>query len=219
MSKTLLIFGLIAVLTAQTTLARSYSQWVGLYKDWYCGSLVLTFTNQDVPNLDTSHWNNAIYSVKVTGTWLFYDHDNYNTGSNASMEYVSDVNQYSCHHLNSTGGKLTSVRSAGDKNDYRLNSLTLYKEEYFQDQEEFTNGDLAYVKLRQHKSLIVTGNSTWTLYDQPGYGGNAICVNCVYPEPPTSFKPLFISNIVDELKVPFNSIRSIRLGCDGVKGG
>jgi len=129
------------------------------------------------------------------------------------MEYVFGVNQY-CRNLNSLGGKLTSVRFAGDKSDYRLNTLTIYKEEFFQDQEEFTNGDLANVNLKQHKSLIVTGTSSWTLYDQPWYGGNAICV---YPEPSATFKPLLAYNIDNQLKVPFNSIRSIRLGCNGVK--
>jgi len=211
MSRGILILSLLlSAFKAQEILAESHNQRVTLYMKTNCEGPGLIFQNQYVPHLATHDWNDVTYSVKVTGNWLFYDNKYYNEGSNASTEYIFGTNQH-CQNLRKIGGKLTSVRFVGDNKDYRINSVTLYKDENFQGPEEFTMGDLENVYLKQHRSLIITGTAKWTLYDLPSYRGNSICVD---RELPTVSEPKFVSNIYRQLNRPFNSIRSIKLGCD-----
>ncbi len=96
--------------------------------------------------------------------------------------------------------------------DYRDDSLTLYQFDYFQGQEEYTLTEIPNLNLiGNHQSIIITGNSDWTVYDRPQYQGNTVCLKV--PEPGNS-TPSFISDLQNvDPSIPHGSIRSVRKGC------
>jgi hypothetical protein len=67
----------------------------------------------------------------IISRWLFYANQEYNTQAKAGVEYVWGLNNY-CDNLKSIGGYVSSVRFAGDPNDFRTSTFTLYEEDWFQ---------------------------------------------------------------------------------------
>jgi len=129
------------------------------------------------------------------------------------MEYVFGPNNF-CVNYNNIGGLVTSVRFAGSPRDYRADTFTLYQDDYFQSKEEYTITDLPVVDMiGNHKSIIITGASPWTVYDRTYYAGNAICL---YPPESTNYQPALIVDTLD-VSIPHGSIQSVRKGCFGKK--
>lgn len=127
------------------------------------------------------------------------------------MEYVFGRNNY-CVNIKTIAGSITSVRYAGAPKDYKTDSFTLYKYDYFQGDEEYTSTALPNIRLTgAHQSILITGNSDWTVFDRPNYQGNEICLRV--PEPGTS-TPAFLSDLANlDPSIPHGSIRSLRKGC------
>jgi hypothetical protein len=201
----------LVTLVVDQSFAQSYDQRVTLYSGSDCTGSFLTISAQYANDLTTNGWNNFAYSARLTGVWNFYDLVNFNANNNAVMEYAFGPNQF-CINFNNLRARVTSLRFSGSPNDYRSNTLTLYKGTYFQDQEEYYIANQANVVLQQHASLVITGSSAWTLYDQPSYRGNAICV---YP-PDNRYTPALVFDLTS-IDVPHNKIRSVAIGCYGKK--
>jgi hypothetical protein len=141
---------------------------------------------------------------------MFYVNPNYNTNNPSGVEYVFG-NDF-CTNLNTLAGYVSSVKFAGDSYDYKTSTFTLYESDYFQGEEEYTYTDLPNIGLAGfHKSIIITGNLAWTIFDQASYGGNSICL---FPEPSPDVKPYLIPDIAD-IQIPYGSIRSVKKGCIG----
>jgi hypothetical protein len=110
------------------------------------------------------------------------------------------------------GGFVSSARFAGSPQDYRTPTFTIYEQDYYQGEEEYTYTDISNLNLNgRHKSIIITGTSSWTIYDQPNFAGNSLCLS---PEPSNTFAPLLIPDL-DRFNtpVPHGSIQSVRKGC------
>lgn len=145
--------------------------------------------------------------------WLFYQDARYNTEYPRGVEYVFGRDNY-CANIRTIAGTISSVRFAGAPRDYREDTFTLYAGDWFQGDEEYTFVELPNINLRDnHKSIIITGNSHWTVFDVPNYQGNSICLQV--PEPGNS-TPSFLSDLEQlDPVIPHGSIRSVRKGCMG----
>jgi len=159
--------------------------------------------------LGSQGWDNRAESGCVNGIWLFYDQPNFNQGIDTTMEYVfGPAND--CVNFATLGNRLTSMRFAGEPADYRADSITFYETTYFQGAEEYTVNPLPQLNLSGRiRSLIVTGNSPWTVYSSSSYLGDSICV---YPPRPGSYEPAFVSD-TRQINAPWGSIRSVQKGC------
>ena len=135
---------------------------------------------------------------------------NYNSGAKGGQEFVFGPNNF-CVDLKATAGKTSSVRYAGSPNDYRADTLTFYEGTYFQGYEEYTFQDLSQLQ-RGPSSLIITGLSPWTVYDQNNFNGESVCI---YPPKSDNFTPAFVTDL-KTIGIPYNTIHSARKGCWGV---
>jgi len=122
------------------------------------------------------------------------------------MEYIFGPS-FECTNL-ILDRRVSSVRFAGVPTDYKADTFTIYAREYFQGAEDFTTSDKPTVVVTYHESLIITGNSSWTVYDQRYYGGNSICLSITG----SSYAPQFIPSL-SSIGVPNGSIQSMRKGC------
>jgi len=181
-----------------------------LYDQYNGNGDYIVISERYVENLDDEGFDDRTRSVCVTGIWLFYQNNGFNTQGVSGVEYVFGQNY--CITLPILAGRVSSIRYAGNSKDYRTDSLTLYQFEYFQGQEEYTLSQLPDLNLiGNHQSIIITGNSYWTLYDRPNYSGSAICLKV--PDPGSSI-PSFISDLQSaNPAIPHGSIRSVRKGC------
>lgn len=212
MSSFSFVFSLaLLALVADRAMAQSFNQKVTLYSGTDCKGSFLTFTEQYADDLRKNGWDDFAYSARLTGVWNFYDLINYNGNSNALMEYAFGPNEF-CINFNNLRARVTSLRFAGSPNDYRANTLTLYQGTYFQGTEEYIIASVNSIQVQKHSSLIITGQSPWTLFDQENLRGNAICV---YP-PDNNYTPALIFDL-DNINVPHDKIRSVARGCIGKK--
>ncbi|CAG7719517.1 unnamed protein product [Allacma fusca] len=180
------------------------SQTIELYSERDCRGRKVIFSERYVEDLGVFGWNDVAKSASVTGGWILYEHAFFNQGSNSATEYIANK---PCTNLEYVPGEVSSLRFAGEKSNYLINSVTLYKSRYFQEEEEFTTGDLGLLNLQQQASFIITGNAGWTFYDSANFQGNSICVY------PPSSDPYFVHDMDQMLNIPTNSIRSIKFGC------
>jgi hypothetical protein len=164
-----------------------------------------------IPDLAQEGFDNRAHSVCVTGVWLFYQDTDYNPNGGRGMEYVFGRDNY-CVNIRTIAGTISSVRYAGAPKDYRSDSFTLYEHDYFQGREEYTQNELPNLNLvGSHKSIIITGNNHWTVYDRTNYQGNSLCLKV--PDPGNN-TPAFVSDLADlDPAIPHGSIRSVRKGC------
>jgi len=171
----------------------------------------LAFPQTYIPDLRSHNFDNRAYSACVTGLWMFYVNPLYNTGALGGVEYMfGPANKPYCNNFITVGGYISSVRFVGSPVDYTADTFTLYEEDYFQGSEEYAYTDLPTLALAgKHKSIIITGRSAWTVYDQAEFGGRSICLR---PTSSPNAEPYLISDI-DKISIPYGSIRSIKKGC------
>ncbi|XP_021949096.1 uncharacterized protein LOC110846597 [Folsomia candida] len=199
------------LLSVQTIIGQQVQQRAILYESRNQLGEYIIIPQTYAPDLQQNNFDNRAQSVCVTGMWIFYVNSIYNTGDLSGVEYVFGSSNF-CTNLVTVGGYVSSARFAGSPQDFRSDTFTLYAEDYFQGDEEYTFADLPNLNLAgNHKSIIITGASPWTVYDQPGYIGNSICL---YPEPSSEYKPYLITD-VSQVQIPHGTIRSVRRGCVG----
>ena len=127
------------------------------------------------------------------------------------MEWIFQ-STHTCVNFFDIAGYTSSVKFVGTETDYRLDTITFYQYTYFQANEEYVEHDLPNLSLSGRiASLIITGSSAWTIYDQPNYLGNAICLQ---PQYSPYYEPAFVPDTIQlDPTVPHGSIRSVRKGC------
>lgn len=148
--------------------------------------------------------------------WIFYQDPNFNPKGEHRVEPIFGRDKF-CVNFHTISGTISSARYAGAPGDYRIDSLTIYEYENFQGREEYTFKHSANLELLagSHKSIIITGNSNWTVFDEPNFQGNSVCLQV--PEQ-NNFAPLIIRDIQKSSKlngyVKYGSIQSVRIGCE-----
>ncbi|CAG0913388.1 unnamed protein product [Notodromas monacha] len=133
----------------------------------YCGDLSQCFE----VSLD-----NTISSARVFGIWLFYD--GYSYGLNDDLDVIWVWGDDSYYDFERLDNAVSSVRFVGPEADFLGDSVTLFSSEVFKAWEYFIFEDMAQLPGWTYftDSLIVTGSSTWTLYEYEFYQGRSVCV-------------------------------------------
>lgn len=105
---------------------------------------------------------------------------------------------------------VSSARHAGSCLSFEEETFTLYEHKNFQGQNFIALGLTQDARaLKSHKSLIITGNGDWTIYDEPYFNGNSLCM-----KRDNMKVPLFISDLEQPgSPIPYGSIRSAQVGC------
>jgi len=171
----------------------------------------LAFPQTYIPDLRIHNFDNRANSACVTGLWIFYVNPLFNSGALGGVEYMfGPANKPYCNNFITVGGYISSTRFVGSPLDYTADTFTLYEEDYYQGNEEYAYADLPSLALAgSHKSIIITGRSPWTVYDQAQFEGRSMCLR---PTSSPNVEPYLISD-TNTISIPYGSIRSIRKGC------
>ncbi|ODM96300.1 Gamma-crystallin-4 [Orchesella cincta] len=182
-----------------------------LYDDYNGQGEYMVVPEQYVDDLSVTAFDNRVRSVCVTGIWLLYQDALYNSEGPRGMEYVFGRDNY-CTNVRTIPNAVSSLRFAGAPKDFSEDTFTLYKYDYFQGEEEYTLTALPNLNLvNDHASIIISGRNNWTVFDQPNYSGNRICL--AVPEQDIDRPaPAFISDLTS-FDIPHGSIKSVRKGC------
>merc|ERR1711970_221468 len=127
-------------------------------------------------------WDNMVQSVCGLGVWLLYENKGYNHdhhhghGHSWSEHFIAP--EYKCHNLPSTHHhEMSSTRYVGT-GYLDDETVTLYHSWSWEGGEAMflkSEDDLSDMN-DEVSSFIITGASPWTFYEDPYYGGIAICV-------------------------------------------
>jgi len=161
------------------------------------------------PNLGRYNWDNKISSCCFTGIWILYAEQNYNKASTGSSNWWA-YGDFTCLDTPTPFNNIaSSLRYAGAP-DWKADTLSLYFNDYFIGDEEYMNKDVGQLSYPDRaRSIIVTGCSPWTVYEDVNYRGKAMCV---WPSDTTQCTPGLYptSSTLGSLS---DNISSIRKGC------
>ncbi|XP_045104601.1 uncharacterized protein LOC123500045 [Portunus trituberculatus] len=136
-------------------------------------------THRTIPYLRSFTFDNKIQSVYQTGMWIYYEHERFNAFGHGFvlLKYGNKLlENFERRYRN----KVSSVRLVNSYKDKSHDVITFYKGIQFTDRDLATGVDMPYLGYSMDvSSLIVIGNSPWTIYSKYHYGGHK---ECVYPE-------------------------------------
>ncbi|CAL8128163.1 unnamed protein product [Orchesella dallaii] len=182
---------------------------VVLYDRTNYGGMSLTLTDYSF-NLGTQYnYNDRAQSVCAIGIWIFYDDTSFGRGGSGRVQYVSNTgSQQYCFNLgDSVRGKLTSVRYGGHVTGLVESTFTLFEYTWFKGvaEEKFTASKPSLSLSSRHQSIIITGTSSWTVYEGLNYTGASKCLS-------VSGNTNIITDI-SSIQIRHSSLRSVRKGC------
>ncbi|CAL8123266.1 unnamed protein product [Orchesella dallaii] len=176
-----------------------------------------TIAEKYAPDLSTGGFSNKAVWICIRGTLLLYEEPNYNKNGGKLVEFIFWGENY-CTSLKALLGKASSLRFAGDMTDLRNPSMTLYEHINFQGREDYitTRVSLPKEPWVNHASMIITGNSNWTIVDGANYRGYWLCF--YFSRAAEDFPaPVMIKNL-NELRLFHGNIRSVIKGCPSNDG-
>ncbi|KAK7083806.1 hypothetical protein SK128_010488 [Halocaridina rubra] len=189
-------------------------QEVTLYSSTGCtGSSV--YINGDVPDLAAVGFNDIANSALKNGIWIFYENGNYNAVGGQtllfwSINYCSDFDP-------EERNMVSSLRYAGKQDSLNGETFSLYEGYFFTGQEYWSdtdNADLGDFNDRA-TSLMITGQSPWTIYSDNGFGGMPLCF---YPDTyiEAGFERIDLGYFADLAMYGFDkAVSSVAKGCFG----
>ncbi|CAG0896828.1 unnamed protein product [Cyprideis torosa] len=177
-----------------------------------------TIINEHIPDLARINWDNYIQSVCAWGVWLFFEDPNYNgnTWDSARVEWVFGEGHCTNLATEFVRGRVRSLKYVGDIEDWFRDTITFFQHKLFMGTEYYEVTDVADTRVwSRPKSLIITGDSSWSLYERVYFGGFCVCI-----EPMRTYRGGIA--IVEDLvsATDLNGVGSFRKGCrsecDGV---
>ncbi|XP_018018173.1 uncharacterized protein LOC108674716 [Hyalella azteca] len=154
--------------------------------------------------------DNIIKRVCMTGDWLLYEGSSY---FGSSYFYPGAID--SCHNLPSVAS-VSSLRYAGSPIGLDDIYFNLYTGAYYTGAEMTGNADLGNLGSFDLaiSSLVISGQSPWTFFTGTQFDGVAICVRPTFltDNNGVSYHHAYV-NLVADLGIPDNSIRSVARGC------
>jgi len=176
---------------------------------------VTEFTN----DLNKVGFNDVTKSICGHGVWLYYSQLNYARstwpfGDSWTEQFVHS--EYKCHTLaDSRQNQVSSVRFVGSGN-FEDEILTLYNGQEFTAGEDvfIRNDDNLGVFSNTTESMIVVGESSWTIYATKYYQGEALCL-----DPSPMYNSIGEIGLyygaweMSALSIPNNAISSLKKGC------
>merc|ERR1711970_482395 len=155
-------------------------------------------------------FNDLARSACGQGAWVLYEEKNYNWTHHSWSKFMV-FSDYGCEDLPVTWhNEASSARYAGT-GDIDDESITIYHSP------DWAGGELMLIRDEGHlgdynneaSSMIVTGESAWTVYAHPGYHGDSVCLQ---PWPIGNGHYFGAWNVFD-IGMPNNEITSVQKGC------
>jgi len=170
--------------------------------------------DRNIPSLYPEHWDNRITYCIATGIWLFYEDDEYNTRNPEKGSLWIWGNGEAVQFPPSFERQASSIRSAGSQYNWQNDeTLTFYMNEDFIGDQEFLDCDKPRLNYDdQAKSAIITGCSSWTLYEEINWKGKCHCVGHGYKDSTRACDPIFLEHGQD-LGIMDGKVSSVRKGC------
>nr|ADD38111.1 Beta-crystallin A1 [Lepeophtheirus salmonis] len=160
-------------------------------------------------DLSSTRFDNKICSARLTGIWLFYEHTKYNSHK-MGMSFFIYGDSYREPDFKDFKNRASSLRNSGVGSSYKDKSINFYEREGFAGEEEYFSNDTPYFRKDNFgDSIIVTGCSPWTLYEEKYFAGDHICV---YPSDENNCLPGFFPNL-ENLPQFDGKVSSVRVGC------
>lgn len=161
-----------------------------------------------MPYISYHNMDNRIESCCFNGIWVLYGDEQYNYQNTNSHNWWAYGDDYCTDVPQQFMNEASSLRYTGHPEDYRRDSINMYFNDYFMGDEEFRYSDTPYLNYdNRAKSIIVTGTSWWTIYQNSNFGGYAACL-----APGQSGSPAFYFQSSD-LQGLGGDISSVALGC------
>ena len=130
-----------------------------------------------IPDLRQHDFDNKIGSCCLTGIWILYAEDEYNSYNTGAANWWAYGDNFCADMPVQFDNQASSLRFTGAPDDWNYDTLNIYFNNYFTGDEEFTYEDNPQLNYNDRaKSLIVTGCTPWTLYDGDHFTGESMCV-------------------------------------------
>ncbi|CAG0899404.1 unnamed protein product [Darwinula stevensoni] len=198
-----LLFGL-GLSLAQDQVATIYD--LPNYDDTGAWSLRNQYCPDFAAGCDPYIRDNVISSACVTGVWIFYSEALYNSENFGGVEWIHGDDF--CYNLGTTNNQVSSLRYAGDTNDWKFDSITLFQFDLFFGLEYFEWADTTDVQgMPAVGSIIITGQNYWTVYSSTNFSGDRVCLG-VQPGQ-------YVGFAADLTEYGITTVRSFRRGCFG----
>jgi len=167
-----------------------------------------------VPDLScpSNSFDNRAKSYCVSGLWIFYSEPDYGYGL-SQVDYSPLGTNQKCNDFSTVKDDVSSVRALAGADTLLDDSFRLYSYPCFMGEEMSATNDLPTISRAYNSaSLIITGNSGWTIYQGDDYTGINVCLHAI---PGVDNNPRSQTNIVN-VGFPWGSIRSVRKGCNPI---
>merc|ERR1711970_732863 len=144
------------------------------------------------------------------GVWILYEEKNYNWTHHSWTNFFAS-GDYSCDDLPVTWqNQGSSIRYAGT-GELHDETITIYHSP------DWAGGEIMFIREEpflgdynnEASSMIITGESAWTVYSHPGYHGDPVCLQ---PWPVGNGYYFGAWNVFD-IGIPNNEISSVQKGC------
>ncbi|CAG0905390.1 unnamed protein product [Darwinula stevensoni] len=140
----------------------------------------------------------------VLQRWIFYSEAYYNSDNFGGVEWIHGDDF--CYNLGTTNNQVSSLRYAGDTNDWKFDSITLFQFDLFFGLEYFEWADTTDVQgMPAVGSLIITGQNYWTVYSSTNFSGNRVCLGVQSGQ--------YVGFAADLNEYGITTVRSFRRGC------
>ena len=189
--------------------SRASSQTLTCY-DYQGGSGDSVRAIDYIPALRNYNFDNRIGSCCFTGTWFLYAEESYNGYNTGSANWWAYGDNYCLDVPAAFDNQASSLRFTGAPDDWKYDTLNLYFNDYFIGDEEFTYNDMTQLNYdNRAKSIVVTGCSSWTVYQYNNYQGRAMCL---FPSDSSQCTPGLYPTSAS-LGSLASDISSVRRGC------
>jgi len=116
--------------------------------------------------------------MTLSSCWIYYNAENYTHHDDYHYSYNTALVESCSEFLPENDNQARSLRFAGDTKTLNRPAVNLYQYVNFAVLETILLGGISDVNFffRETRSLIITGNSSWTFYVEPNYKGDNICM-------------------------------------------
>jgi len=168
----------------------------------------------DVSTLDDRFQDN-VSSFCGTGVWLLYTDKDFIHAASKNVPWYFALAD-SCTDLwPGIDNSVRSLRYAGAFWSFNAEAINLYEHINFAGEEVICDGEYsdAWQQFPSTKSAIVTGNSSWTLYEEPEYKGAKMCIS---PSSHVGSGDLVLNYKVMPI-LTIAKVGSLKKGCDSTR--
>ena len=203
-----LLFVVVVVLTSNGQGVEAVKQHLQAY-DYADQTGTSVWLEDYEESLSNQNFNDRTTSYCLTGIWFLYSEEFYNHDGYGSMHWGYGDNN--CIELedSSLNNRASSARFAGLSDDWKADHMSYYTEEWFMGWKEGLVTDSPFIQFTNGaKSLVVSGCTPWTLYEDRHYIGDCMCV---YPSSSACTPGMY----KDESSLGYMAgrVMSVRKGC------